>query len=169
MIVTVSSLFIVFNYNYRIQNFGEAKFPINFSNELNNNLLLEFTDQKQLFELRSELKKKGFLSSTPLINLSAPMYTYFLNANVPNFSHALYVNRSGSKDLLAYNILKKDSNFNYHGAWILKFSKVNQSDFIYMQIKDSLQIIHKVSKLKFPDDYTLVYYDLYVELWKPNA
>jgi hypothetical protein len=79
------------------------------------------------------------------------------------------VNRSGSKDLLAYNILKKDSNFNYHGAWILKFSKVNQSDFIYMQIKDSLQIIHKVSKLKFPDDYTLVYYDLYVELWKPNA
>jgi hypothetical protein len=167
VLVSIATFFVTFSYSFTKQSFSFSTYEISFSHSKTNNVFVKPSEGVQLLHLREISKKNGLNSSTPLINLASPGYSYFLGANVPNSSHLTFFDREKSIDLFKFQVYKSNQSFNYSNAWILRFAPQFGSSLANYQSIQALKIIENVSHLKFPDNYVLIYSDASLQLWKP--
>jgi hypothetical protein len=132
-------------------------------------IFLTSSKSRQIQDLRSSAFDAGFKVSTPTINLVYPSgvgYGYVLGGRQSPTIQFVWFGYPASLEQSLFLFEASDRRFDYRNAWILK-----STDSSYGIEKRDLEIlidqIQVRSSRRFPVDYSLIYRDSSLELWKP--
>jgi hypothetical protein len=165
-LTTVSNILVV-SSNFEEQYFRNSQHVVQFGKNTNNEIFLKIEQKNQLNRLRLAVINEGFNSSTPLINLASPGYSYFLHGNVPDSIHPTFFNRDNSIKLFEYNIYHQNRKFDYRSSWIIFFNEISPFNYSGEQTKKAKEVIEKVTNLDIKSGYKVVYYDHSISVLKP--
>jgi hypothetical protein len=166
-------VFIVFtgSYNnpYRSESLAKMTYPTKIGNH-NSTILLDQKTANQIGNMRSAAFQSGFSKSTPTINIVYPSEVgmgYALGGRQSPTIHFIWFGYPDSFKQSEYLFARSAGRFNFKNSWILKSPNVKykQESTSYINL---MRVVQSKTMKKFPEEYTLVYKDSELELWKPE-